>query len=216
MTCLRDINPNTYLKQLQIIKQVKAGMYGSNRNNNKKLYFSASYNSKLQSLTLMVPTLRISYIKYITEFMPAQLNTLDIDLRRIDLYDCIDQVGLDNALKLTNLMCRIENACIDFNADKYYQRSSTSTSESKMTKVFRLVGSLKGDLKLFCKASFSDFRPNLASIDIMGNSGSMSFNYGLDRENYGEIPPPQNDDNEITREEDNDNNNDDGKIIVVM
>jgi hypothetical protein len=45
------------------------------------------YSSNLQSLLLEFPTLAPTYIKNITEFMPAQLNTLDIDLGRIDIYD---------------------------------------------------------------------------------------------------------------------------------
>lgn len=106
----------------------------------------------------------------------------------MNIYHWMDQVGLDNVLKLTARMCKINNAFIQFSADKYYDRFSSSNSEPKMTKFFRLVESLKGNRKLYCGANFFDFRPNDVSISVKDDDNSMPFAYGLDQEDYGENP----------------------------
>ncbi|KAI9242975.1 hypothetical protein EDC94DRAFT_666276, partial [Helicostylum pulchrum] len=105
-----------------------------------------------------------------------------VSINDIDLYDWIDQVGVDNALKLAEVMSKLSSAPIKWIPYKEYRTEHENIGESDMTIFFKILNAFKGDKKVSCTASFSDFRS--VHNSMMFSGGNLSFYYGL---NYADL-----------------------------
>lgn len=64
-------------------------------------------NSNLKRLKLRTPSVPVNYVRYITDYIPIQADTLELYNEEVDLYDRIDDFGMGNALKFANrLSCK--------------------------------------------------------------------------------------------------------------
>lgn len=104
-----------------------------------------------------------------------------------DMLDWINQVGLENAMKLAHRLSMISIAALTFNANHYYNQSP-ARSESRMTQFFRLFGAMKGDREFYCKLNIDDYIPNQASIAVSSQEKVVDLTYGFGFEDFGEEP----------------------------
>ncbi|GAA5797215.1 hypothetical protein HPULCUR_002595 [Helicostylum pulchrum] len=135
----------------------------------------------MKRLELNIPDLSRTYIDYITSFRQLQLDTLCVHLQRVDLRNCIDQVGLDTVLYLATYLSQIKNSRITFcHALQEYEPESSGL---KMTQFYKILSKIKGARPTYCTATFDDFYPNETEIKVTDNS-QLYFKYGLDYEDY--------------------------------
>lgn len=149
----------------------------------------ASYNTtNLKVLHLDLPNLTIAYIKYITQSTFAQLDEMHIKATEgNDMLDWINQVGLENAMKLAHQLSMISIAALTFNANHYYNQSP-ARSESRMTQFFRLLCAMKGGREFYCKLNIDDYIPNQASIAVSNQEKVVDLTYRFGFEDFGEEP----------------------------
>lgn len=134
-------------------------------------------SSNLKELSLSFPNISSGYIKNIIKYLPESVKKLDITINEIDLYDWIDEVGIDNVLQLAERMSNLPEAYLQCIPDKYYETKHDNIGESNMTIFFKVLNAFKGDKKVPCVASFSDFRSVHNYIRFRGKY--ISIEYGL-------------------------------------
>lgn len=61
---------------------------------------NGNWKSKFKSLDLGVPPIIANYAKYITDYNSSQADTLQLGLKGVELYNLIDDIGMDNDLNL--------------------------------------------------------------------------------------------------------------------
>ncbi|GAA5806894.1 hypothetical protein MFLAVUS_000242 [Mucor flavus] len=113
----------------------------------------------------------------IQHYLPKSIESLSVSINDIDLYDWIDRVGVDNALKLAEVMSKLPSAFLEWLPYKDYETVHENIGESDMTIFFKLLNAFKGDKKVSCASSFSDFRSVHNSMRFSG--GNLPFYYGL-------------------------------------
>jgi hypothetical protein len=128
---------------------------------------SRNLNSNLKSLELNVPTIPVNNAKYIPNYVSPQADTLRLSINAVTLYGWIDDIDIDNALKLMSRLSTVKNANFSCRTDKTYERKSASY-ELKMTTLFELLNAFKGDKSISCCANYSDF--------LFKSCNSMSYN----------------------------------------
>ncbi|GAA5799962.1 hypothetical protein HPULCUR_005383 [Helicostylum pulchrum] len=134
-------------------------------------------HSHLKELSVTFANVTSNYIEYIAKCLPKSVESLDISINDIDFYDWIDQVGIDNALKLAQVMSKLFSASLEWVPDKEYETKHENSGESDMTIFFKMLNVFKGDKKVSCTASFSDFRSIHNSISFFGED--LRIHYGL-------------------------------------
>ncbi|KAI9258671.1 hypothetical protein EDC94DRAFT_613149 [Helicostylum pulchrum] len=139
-------------------------------------------NSNLKELSLSFPNISTRYIETITKYLPESVKKLDITITEIDLYDWIDQVGIENVLQLAERMSNLPKASFQCIPDKEYETEHENIGESNMTIFFKVLNAFKGDKKVPCTASFSDFRS--VHNYMRFNGENISIEYGL---NYADL-----------------------------
>ncbi|KAI9269669.1 hypothetical protein EDC94DRAFT_599586, partial [Helicostylum pulchrum] len=134
-------------------------------------------HSHLKELSISFANISTNYIECIVKYLPEFVESLDIGINRIDLYDWIDQVGVDNALKLAKVMSKLSSASIEWIPYKVYETEHENIGESDMTIFFKILNAFKGDKKVSCTASFSDFRSVHNSMRF--SNRDLQIYYGL-------------------------------------
>lgn len=136
----------------------------------------------LKTLKLDVPSVSVSLVNYLTDYVPAQVDTLHIIMNDTDICDWIDSIGINNALKLAARLNAADHTSLDFTPDRRYSRKSVLV-ESKMTLLFKLVGAIKGNKKTFCHSQYKEFSSvqDIVSYDV---EQGVNFRYSLDRADF--------------------------------
>jgi hypothetical protein len=145
----------------------------------------------LKGLKFSMASVKSNFIRYIILYAPISLDTVHFDLNYMGFYDWVDQVGLDNALKLADRLSKSNNACINFPIGANPQPANNITL-SKMDQFFTLLVSMKGQRKLYLDATFSDYHhlsftvshyPGTITLKV-SESKSLAFNYIIDQRDF--------------------------------
>ncbi|GAA5816912.1 hypothetical protein MFLAVUS_010447 [Mucor flavus] len=139
-------------------------------------------SSNLKELSLSFPNISTSYIKNISKYLPESIKKLVITTTEIDLYDWIDQVGINTVLQIAERMSTLPEASLQCIPDKQYETKHENIGESNMTIFFKVLNAFKGDKKVPCTASFSDFRS--VHNYMRFNGKNINIKYGL---NYSDL-----------------------------
>ncbi|KAI9331912.1 hypothetical protein BD770DRAFT_403400 [Pilaira anomala] len=150
----------------------------------------------IQRLELNIPALTRSYIKYITSFVPYQLESVSIHLQRVDLNHSISQLGKESIMYLASYLSQIKTSRLSFCHPVQPQQQQPQQQQQhvlyeqqqvveslKMTQFYQVLAKLKGNRDMYCTASFDDFYPNETEIQVKDNN-RLYFKYGLDYEDY--------------------------------
>ncbi|KAI9252712.1 hypothetical protein EDC94DRAFT_620457 [Helicostylum pulchrum] len=134
-------------------------------------------HSNSKELSVSFANISANYIEYIIKYLPKSVESLDITIIRIDLYDWIYEVGIDNVLKLTEFMNTLPRASLSWSPEVYYKTQQENPDESNMTTFFKVLNAFKGDKKARCDAIFSDSLPSCISMTFSGRN--LRIVYGL-------------------------------------
>ncbi|GAA5811279.1 hypothetical protein MFLAVUS_004712 [Mucor flavus] len=110
-------------------------------------------NKSLQHLTIILRSLSIDYTKYLTSYINDGLYKLNVSTSLIGLYSWIDQVGMEDALKLMRRLGQLDDVCVSFMQRNRLRRAHL-TDRLKMTKWFQVVNAFKGNRKVVCTIVF--------------------------------------------------------------
>ncbi|GAA5805075.1 hypothetical protein HPULCUR_010588 [Helicostylum pulchrum] len=145
-------------------------------------------DSNLKELSIYFANIPIDYIEYIIKYLPKSVESLNITIKNIDLYDWVYQVGIDNILKLAGLMSKLPHASLLCTPHNRYETQHENFDESNMTTFYKILNAFKGDKKTRCAANFSDLFPSHHAMTF--SDGDLRINYGLHHgdlyENRGE------------------------------
>ncbi|GAA5813779.1 hypothetical protein MFLAVUS_007266 [Mucor flavus] len=112
-----------------------------------------NFISSLTYLVLGLPSLSATYTRYLVDYFPNQLTTLNIKMSLQNIFDWIDIVGMELALRLMERVSSIDKTYIGFTLrDEYEVRFD---NEDNMTKYFKLLNSFKGTRQTHCTANFN-------------------------------------------------------------
>lgn len=81
----------------------------------------------------------------------------------MDMFDWVDQAGLENAIRFAQHFSTLRMVNLGFEVVKAYQQSA-ETNTTKMTQLFSLFGALKRNRNMFCAATMSDLSRRESSI----------------------------------------------------
>ncbi|KAI8085698.1 hypothetical protein BDF21DRAFT_486895 [Thamnidium elegans] len=115
------------------------------------------------------------------EYLPESVERLCIRIQDIDVNDWMNDVSVNNTLKLMERMNKLPDASLHWTPDKEYETEHENNGESDMTIFFKILKAFKGNKKASC-ASFSDFRSVHNSMHFSGED--LHFHYGL---NYADL-----------------------------
>lgn len=140
--------------------------------------------SKLKYFKIVVPTIPLNYAGYITHFLPTQVQHLCVCLRKIYLFDWIDEIGLDNALALASRFSSIEKAAFYMCLDEGFRRKSSRYS-SRMSTFFLFLHAFIGDKRPYCRFIFIDIEGDpVENFQITYSEGELHVRYPLSFDEY--------------------------------
>ncbi|KAI9244997.1 hypothetical protein EDC94DRAFT_653752 [Helicostylum pulchrum] len=127
-----------------------------------------NFISSLTCLNLYLPSLSVMYTRYLVDYFPNQLTDLHITISRQNIFNWIDIVGMDLALRLMEKAGGIDETYVRFILREEYQERSND--ENNMTKYFKLLNSFRGTRQTHCAASFNE-----AAGEIMDFGHSFQY-----------------------------------------
>ncbi|KAI9263974.1 hypothetical protein EDC94DRAFT_658865 [Helicostylum pulchrum] len=96
-----------------------------------------NFISSLTCLNLCLPSLSAMYTRYLVDYFPNQLTDLHITISRQNIFNWIEIVGMDLALRLMEKAGGIDGTYVRFILREEYQERAND--ENNMTKYFKLL-----------------------------------------------------------------------------
>ncbi|KAG2208670.1 hypothetical protein INT47_007768 [Mucor saturninus] len=112
-------------------------------------------NNSLKMFRLALPTMSKAYISYLAEYMCIQLDTFEVEMFDINLYDWLIHVGMDSALKFAKQIGKMEEFSFSCMANEMYLRR-TFSDKANITGYFELLNGFRGDKNPYCRIEFCD------------------------------------------------------------
>lgn len=110
-------------------------------------------NKSLRHLDINLPSLSIDYTKDLTRYLEDTLHTVNIQVSMTGLYFWIENVGMEDVLKLMRKLGQLNDVCISFTRFDGRQRRGL-VSELKMNQWFQVANAFKGNKKALCTVKF--------------------------------------------------------------
>ncbi|KAI9266339.1 hypothetical protein EDC94DRAFT_657868 [Helicostylum pulchrum] len=131
--------------------------------------------SNLTYLELSLLSLSAVYTTYLVDYFPNQLTDLTVTICSQNVFNWIDIVGMEPALRLMEKAGSIEETSIDFLGCEEYQVQAND--ENNMTKYFKLLNSFRGTRQTQCIANFNEAIPETSHLgySFSYNSPDMLF-----------------------------------------
>ncbi|KAI8051763.1 hypothetical protein BDF21DRAFT_498290 [Thamnidium elegans] len=114
-------------------------------------------NKRLQHLNIILESLTIGYTKYLTSYIEDGLKSVSIQVKRTGLYDWIDEVGMEDALKLMKNLGLTKDVSIAF-SESDIPRATHLSSRQRTIKWFQVADAFKGNKNVLCSVKFC--KPN--------------------------------------------------------
>ncbi|GAA5801350.1 hypothetical protein HPULCUR_006796 [Helicostylum pulchrum] len=140
-------------------------------------------NKSLRHLNISLPSLSFTYTSYLASYLEDRLHTVNIEVTSNGLYDWLENVGMDVALKLMKKLGQSNNVCIFFLKSHDTQRAGL-TSEMKMTRWFQLVNAFRGNKNALCTVKFCGTRSSQDYFTYNVLENQIILSYGLEYIDY--------------------------------
>ncbi|GAA5806350.1 hypothetical protein HPULCUR_011883 [Helicostylum pulchrum] len=117
----------------------------------------------------------LEHLKFELNYFPNQLTDLTVTICSQNVFNWIDIVGMEPALRLMEKAGSIEETSIDFLGCEEYQVQAND--ENNMTKYFKLLNSFRGARQTQCIANFNEAIPETSHLgySFSYNSPDMLF-----------------------------------------
>ncbi|KAI9362730.1 hypothetical protein BD770DRAFT_407819 [Pilaira anomala] len=102
----------------------------------------------LRLLNIRLPNLSFTHIDYIIEYLPRHLRKLDIRILNNGLYKWIEEVGIQDALRLMERLGDIQEISFGFAEKTNGGRINNYSNQSKIKKWFQMANAFKGKKKV--------------------------------------------------------------------
>ncbi|KAI8051764.1 hypothetical protein BDF21DRAFT_432099, partial [Thamnidium elegans] len=136
-------------------------------------------NKSLRRLNINLLLLPIDYTKHLTSYLTDTLHTVNIQVAYHELYDWIDEVGMENSLTLMKKLGKLNDVCISFRSP-----STDLTHKAKMSKWFQVVNAFKGSKKALCTVKFCGTSSSQDYFKYNALDGQLVLAYVLEDEDY--------------------------------
>ncbi|GAA5801385.1 hypothetical protein HPULCUR_006831 [Helicostylum pulchrum] len=140
-------------------------------------------NKSLRYLDINLPSLPIDYTKYLTSYLEDTLHTVNIQVRFTGLYDWIEDVGMEDTLKLMKKLGQLNDVRISFARTSRLRRTRL-TYELKMAKWFQVVNAFKGNKKALCTVKLCGTSPSRDYFKYNALDNQLILAYTLEDIDY--------------------------------
>ncbi|KAI9261841.1 hypothetical protein EDC94DRAFT_609038 [Helicostylum pulchrum] len=140
-------------------------------------------NKSLRYLDINLPSLPIDYTKYLTSYLEDTLHTVNIQVRFTGLYDWIEDVGMEDTLKLMKKLGQLNDVRISFARTSRLRRTRL-TYELKMAKWFQVVNAFKGNKKALCTVKLCGTSPSRDYFKYNALDNQLILAYTLEDVDY--------------------------------
>ncbi|KAI8051721.1 hypothetical protein BDF21DRAFT_404257 [Thamnidium elegans] len=140
-------------------------------------------NKSLRHLNISLPSLSITFTGYLTRYLEDWIHTVNIEVTYSGIYDWLEDVGMDAALKLMKKLGQLNDVCIFF-LRSYNTRRTGLTSETKMTRWFQVVNAFRGNKKTLCNVKFCGSSSSQDYFKYNALENQLILAYGLEDIDY--------------------------------
>lgn len=112
-------------------------------------------NRNLKMLKLILPTMSKTYVRYLAEYLCKTIDSLEVEMFFMNLYDWLNDVGMDTALEFAKLVGTMERFSFYCMTGEMYTRTSL-TDKPTLTSYFELLKAFRGDKNPYCRIEFCD------------------------------------------------------------
>ncbi|KAI7895051.1 uncharacterized protein EV154DRAFT_496804 [Mucor mucedo] len=139
-------------------------------------------NSCFKELILSIPAIPKHYITCLSDDLIPHLDILTLDISNTDVFDWVESIGLNNAVKFLDRLSTVKTAFIRWKPDRNSDRQTTST-ESDHTIMFALLNAMKRSKKMYYQVHYSNCVIVHKSFKLTSDD-SLQFDYGLKLSEY--------------------------------